>query len=120
MHVGGLAFVAFGDHRRYFGSELTLLCYCCLVAWFQCLTQLTTSIAPTSLSFLHRRFSAIQNNMTSTKVLALRHIVSGAAPYLRATQRRWAQVHDVRFLATQQSDRVLEKYKGKLAQKARE
>ena len=58
--------------------------------------------------------------MASFRVPALRHVVSGAAPYLRATQRRWAQVHDVRFLATQQSDRVLEKYKEKLARKARE
>ncbi|RAL63007.1 hypothetical protein DID88_004093 [Monilinia fructigena] len=51
---------------------------------------------------------------------AIRHVVAGAAPYLRASQRRWAQVHDVRFLATQQSDRVLEKYKEKLDQKAKE
>lgn len=58
--------------------------------------------------------------MSTIRVPALRHTVSGAAPYLRATQRRWAQVHDVRFLATQQSDRVLEKYKEKLARKAKE
>jgi len=58
--------------------------------------------------------------MASFRVPVLRHVVSGAAPYLRATQRRWAQVHDVRFLATQQSDRVLEKYKEKLARKAQE
>jgi len=58
--------------------------------------------------------------MASFRSPALRHVVSGAAPYLRATQRRWAQVHDIRFLATQQSDRVLEKYKEKLARKAQE
>ncbi|KAL2072707.1 hypothetical protein VTL71DRAFT_12050 [Oculimacula yallundae] len=58
--------------------------------------------------------------MASFRTPALRHVVSGAAPYLRATQRRWAQVHDVRFLATQQSDRVIEKYKEKLAKKAQE
>ncbi|TVY92386.1 Protein ATP11, mitochondrial [Lachnellula willkommii] len=58
--------------------------------------------------------------MASFRVPALRHVVSGAAPYLRASQRRWAQVHDVRFLATQQSNRVLEKYKEKLDQKAKE
>lgn len=51
---------------------------------------------------------------------AIRRIIAGAPPYLRASQRRWAQVHDVRFLATQQSDRVLEKYKEKLDQKAKE
>ncbi len=59
-------------------------------------------------------------NMASFRVPVLRHVVSGAAPYLRATQRRWAQVHDVRFLATQQSDRVIEKYKEKLARKVKE
>ncbi|TGO27354.1 hypothetical protein BPAE_0043g00270 [Botrytis paeoniae] len=51
---------------------------------------------------------------------AVRRIISGAPPYLRASQKRWAQVHDVRFLATQQPDRVLEKYKEKLEQKAKE
>ncbi|KAH7363926.1 ATP11 protein-domain-containing protein [Rhexocercosporidium sp. MPI-PUGE-AT-0058] len=58
--------------------------------------------------------------MASFRTPALRYVVSGAAPYLRATQRRWARVHDVRFLATQQSDRVIEKYKEKLAKKAQE
>ncbi|KAI9734454.1 MAG: hypothetical protein M1818_006843 [Claussenomyces sp. TS43310] len=58
--------------------------------------------------------------MTSLRVPALRHTVSGAAPYLRASQRRWAQVHDVRFLATQQSDKILQKYKDKLDRKAKE
>ena len=58
--------------------------------------------------------------MASFRVPALRHVVSGAAPYLRTTQRRWAQVHDIRFLVTQQSDRILEKYKEKLDRKAKE
>ncbi|KAK0119327.1 hypothetical protein ONS95_008169 [Cadophora gregata] len=58
--------------------------------------------------------------MASFRTPALRRIVFGAAPYLRASQRRWAQVHDVRFLATQQSDRIIEKYKEKLAKKAQE
>jgi len=47
-------------------------------------------------------------------------VVSGAAPYLRTGQRRWARVHDVRFLQTHQPDRVIEKYKEKLDRKARE
>ncbi|KAF7878899.1 hypothetical protein EAF04_000102 [Stromatinia cepivora] len=51
---------------------------------------------------------------------AIRRIIAGAAPYLRSSQKRWAQVHDVRFLATQQSDRILEKYREKLDQKAKE
>jgi len=58
--------------------------------------------------------------MSTLRVPALRHAIAGAAPYLRASQRRWAQVHDVRLLATQQTDRVLEKYKEKLARKAKE
>lgn len=57
--------------------------------------------------------------------------VNNAAPILRRTawsisapfrcyQRRWAQVHDVRFLAThQKSDAVLDKYRAKLEQKAK-
>lgn len=45
---------------------------------------------------------------------------SSSAPF-RCYQRRWAQVHDVRFLATHQSaDKVLDKYKEKLERKARE
>jgi ATP synthase F1 complex assembly factor 1 len=58
--------------------------------------------------------------MAAIRVPALRNVVSGAAPYLRTSQRRWAQVHDVRFLVTQQSEKVLEKYKEKLDRKARE
>ncbi|EPE29090.1 hypothetical protein GLAREA_00248 [Glarea lozoyensis ATCC 20868] len=57
--------------------------------------------------------------MASLRVPSLRNTVSGAAPYLRTYQRRWAQVHDVRYLATQQSNRVLEKYKEKLDKKAK-
>lgn len=60
-------------------------------------------------------------NMAALHCQALRYTVCGAAPYLRASQRRWAQVHDIRFLVTHaQPDRVLEKYKDKLAKKARE
>lgn len=58
--------------------------------------------------------------MATVRTPALRNIVSGASPYLRASQRRWAQVHDIRFLVTQQKDRVLEKYKEKLDRKAKE
>jgi len=62
--------------------------------------------------------------------MRLRHLVSccsggggggSARTHLRISgQRRWAQVHDVRFLATTQSERsVLEKYRDKLESKAR-
>ncbi|CZR51093.1 related to F1F0-ATPase complex assembly protein ATP11 [Phialocephala subalpina] len=58
--------------------------------------------------------------MASFRTPALRYVVSGAAPYLRVTQRRWAQVHDVRFLATQPADKILAKYREKLDRKAKE
>lgn len=49
-----------------------------------------------------------------------RNVWSIQAPF-RCYQRRWAQVHDVRFVAThQQSEKVLERYKAKLDQKAKE
>ena len=55
----------------------------------------------------------------------LRHLATFQTCTLRAArsinQRRWAQVHDVRFLATTQESRsVLEKYRDKLDRKARE
>lgn len=60
--------------------------------------------------------------MASLRIPALRRLV--AAP-LRATQavnqRRWAQVHDIRFLATTQPPQaVFEKYREKLNQKAQQ
>ncbi|WQF78186.1 hypothetical protein CDEST_03200 [Colletotrichum destructivum] len=60
--------------------------------------------------------------MASCRIPALRHIVTSSARAFRASnQRRWAQVHDVRFLATTQQPRtVVEKYRAKLEQKARQ
>ncbi|KAL0939274.1 f1f0 atp synthase assembly protein [Colletotrichum truncatum] len=60
--------------------------------------------------------------MASCRIPALRHLVTSSARAFRASnQRRWAQVHDVRFLATTQQPRaVIEKYRAKLDQKARE
>ncbi|KAI5203089.1 F1F0 ATP synthase assembly protein-like protein Atp11 [Aureobasidium subglaciale] len=51
-----------------------------------------------------------------------RHIARAFAPTRRFTQRRWAQVHDIRFLATHQKpdQRVYDKYKAKLEQKAKQ
>ncbi|KAK3898372.1 ATP11 protein-domain-containing protein [Staphylotrichum tortipilum] len=60
--------------------------------------------------------------MAAARTPVLRHLLSGSTPRaLRAShQRRWAQVHDVRFLATTQAPRnILEKYREKLDQKAR-
>ncbi|KAK5124034.1 hypothetical protein LTR85_002231 [Meristemomyces frigidus] len=52
----------------------------------------------------------------------LRRSVCGVQAPFRCYQRRWAQVHDVRFFAAhgRRSDRVLEKYREKLEQKAKE
>jgi ATP synthase mitochondrial F1 complex assembly factor 1 len=60
--------------------------------------------------------------MASLRIPVLRHLTSCQARSLRASnQRRWAQVHDVRFLATTQHRRaVVEKYRQKLDRKARE
>ncbi|KAJ9157871.1 hypothetical protein NKR23_g487 [Pleurostoma richardsiae] len=60
--------------------------------------------------------------MAASRVPALRHLIGSQARSLRASnQRRWAQVHDVRFLATTQPVRnVLEKYRDKLDAKARQ
>ncbi|KAK4105846.1 ATP11-domain-containing protein [Parathielavia hyrcaniae] len=60
--------------------------------------------------------------MAATRTPVLRHILSCQTRALRASnQRRWAQVHDVRFLATTQQPRnILEKYREKLDRKARE
>ena len=44
-----------------------------------------------------------------------------AAPCLRTSQRRWAQVHDIRPVRTDRKPHdVLEKYSEKLARKAKE
>ncbi|KAK1832864.1 ATP11 protein-domain-containing protein [Podospora conica] len=60
--------------------------------------------------------------MAAVRTPVLRHLVrSGSTPRIASFQRRWAQVHDVRFLATTQHSRsVLEKYRDKLDRKARE
>uniref|UniRef100_L2G3M5 F1f0 atp synthase assembly protein n=1 Tax=Colletotrichum fructicola (strain Nara gc5) TaxID=1213859 RepID=L2G3M5_COLFN len=58
--------------------------------------------------------------MASCRIPA--HLVTSSARAFRASnQRRWAQVHDVRFLATTQQPRaVVEKYRAKLEQKAKQ
>ena len=69
----------------------------------------------------NNQISFIPSSMAVIRAPALRHIIGESAPYLRGSQRRWAQVHDVRFLAThRESDRVIEKYKEKLDKKAKE
>ena len=60
--------------------------------------------------------------MAAVRVPVLRHLLSCQTHSLRASyQRRWAAVHDVRFLATTPQRRnILEKYRDKLDRKARE
>ncbi|OTB06680.1 hypothetical protein M426DRAFT_318741 [Hypoxylon sp. CI-4A] len=60
--------------------------------------------------------------MASARIPALRNLLGRRQPFrLPNQQRRWAQVHDVRFLATTQaSHKVTEKYREKLDRKARE
>ncbi|KAL6156479.1 hypothetical protein ACJBU6_05600 [Exserohilum turcicum] len=55
------------------------------------------------------------------RIPALRHALRQPLLSPRATQRRWAQVQDVRFLVTHKTEeRVLAKYREKLESKARE
>ncbi|KAI2640414.1 ATP11-domain-containing protein [Hypomontagnella submonticulosa] len=60
--------------------------------------------------------------MATVRLPALRTLLGRRLPFrLPNQQRRWAQVHDVRFLATTQTPRsVIEKYREKLDRKARE
>ncbi|RFU76175.1 f1f0 atp synthase assembly atp11 [Trichoderma arundinaceum] len=55
------------------------------------------------------------------RIPTLRHLAINSARFVArstAQQRRWAQVHDVRFLTTQPSQVILEKYREKLSKKA--
>ena len=61
--------------------------------------------------------------MSALRAPTIRNIIVSSEPCLRSlnVQRRWAQVHDVRFVAThRQPDKVLEKYREKLDRKAKE
>ena len=62
--------------------------------------------------------------MASPSLLAFRHTsttrLSPASSLLR-TQRRYARVHDVRFVTThKQQEKILDRYKEKLEQKAKQ
>ncbi|KAL1956104.1 hypothetical protein VTO42DRAFT_7623 [Malbranchea cinnamomea] len=57
--------------------------------------------------------------MASTRLPILRNLLDRQARPLIHVQRRWAQVHDVRFVATHQPG-VLDRYKEKLQRKAEE
>ncbi|KAI2682439.1 hypothetical protein LCP963914a_6327 [Penicillium roqueforti] len=59
--------------------------------------------------------------MPSFRLQGFQSVVRGNSHLLRHQQRRWAQVHDVRFLASHHDPKyVFEKYRSKLDQKAKE
>jgi ATP synthase mitochondrial F1 complex assembly factor 1 len=58
--------------------------------------------------------------MANLRVSVLQHVICKGSQFPQATQKRWAQVHDVRFLATQPANQIFEKYREKLGRKAKE
>ncbi|KAF2876813.1 ATP11 protein-domain-containing protein [Massariosphaeria phaeospora] len=59
--------------------------------------------------------------MAAHRIPTIRHILRQPITNPRTCQRRWAQVQDVRFLATHGAqERIIAKYKDKLAMKAKE
>ncbi|KAJ5528858.1 hypothetical protein N7527_002251 [Penicillium freii] len=59
--------------------------------------------------------------MPSFRLQGFQSVIRGNSHLLRHQQRRWAQVHDVRFLASHHDPKyVLDKYRAKLDQKAKE
>jgi len=58
--------------------------------------------------------------MSTTSAPAIRHALRSYASPLRS-QKRWAQVSDVRLVTTHQdTNKIIDRYKEKLAQKAKE
>ncbi|KAJ5092032.1 hypothetical protein NUU61_006902 [Penicillium alfredii] len=59
--------------------------------------------------------------MASLRLQGFQYLLRGKSHLLRNQQRRWAQVHDVRFLASHHDpNNVLDKYRAKLDQKAKQ
>lgn len=59
--------------------------------------------------------------MASLRLQGFQSVLRGNSNLLRNQQRRWAQVHDVRFLASHHDPKhVLDKYRSKLDQKAKQ
>ncbi|KAF7715059.1 Uncharacterized protein PECH_003529 [Penicillium ucsense] len=59
--------------------------------------------------------------MASRRLSGFQPILKGKSHLLRSQQRRWAQVHDVRFLATHHDpNHIMDKYRNKLDQKAKQ
>ncbi|KAJ5683581.1 hypothetical protein N7462_006746 [Penicillium macrosclerotiorum] len=59
--------------------------------------------------------------MATLRLQGFQSVLRGRSHILRNQQRRWAQVHDVRFLASHHDPKhVLDKYRAKLDQKAKQ
>ncbi|CEN61682.1 Putative Mitochondrial F1-ATPase assembly protein [Aspergillus calidoustus] len=59
--------------------------------------------------------------MASLRPTAFQSLIRNRTPFVRSQQRRWAQVHDIRFLATHRDpNQVLDRYRSKLHQKAQQ
>lgn len=59
--------------------------------------------------------------MASLYCKTIRHLAFRQSIHIPRSQRRWARVHDVRFLTTHQTrDRIINRYKEKLDQKAKQ
>ncbi|KAJ5671365.1 hypothetical protein N7507_000492 [Penicillium longicatenatum] len=59
--------------------------------------------------------------MASLRLQGLRSVIRGQCSPLRFQQRRWAQVHDVRYLASHHDpNHILDRYRSKLDQKAKQ
>ena len=59
--------------------------------------------------------------MASFRSGSIRHLIGRQLPSPRIVQRRWARVHDIRFLVTHGSqERIAARYRDKLDQKAKE
>ncbi|KAJ5902702.1 hypothetical protein N7495_003230 [Penicillium taxi] len=59
--------------------------------------------------------------MASIRLQGIQSLLRGQSHLLRHQQRRWAQVHDVRFLASHHDPKyIMDKYRAKLDQKAKQ
>ena len=89
-------------------------------------SSFTSGDSGITIILLQALFAPLQGSqdtvMASRGGPAPRHFLRKGVPsLLPKPQRRWARVHDVRFVATlPQSEKVFEKYKDKLERRAKE
>lgn len=89
-----------------------------------CLCQEIISAGVSRSSYRRTRFlhcTVLLINMASFRLQGFHSVFRGQTRLLRNQQRRWAQVHDVRFLASHHDPKyVLDKYRAKLDEKAKQ